>query len=261
MQRNLDPYKREVTDLASGQSASGLNQSFADIIALDILDKSINRYFADRVALVSSFGAESVVLLHLVSQIDKTLPVIFLDTEFHFHETLEYQKSVADRLGLTNLVLVSPDPVEVRRSDPDRDLHKSNPDLCCGLRKTAPLERAVAPYGAWITGRKRHQTPQRAALELFEEGANGKIKINPLAYWSPQLLKRYILEHGLPRHPLVKAGYASIGCQPCTSPVQSGEDARAGRWRSSEKQECGIHIQDGKIVRGSRQAGEARNLI
>lgn len=236
---------------AINRSVSGLNQTFADGIALDILDKSINQYFSGKIALVSSFGAESVVLLHLVSQIDPQLPIIFLDTEFHFQETLDYQKMVAAELGLRNVVSVSPDPNSIVEYDQNGDLHQSNKDQCCALRKTAPLETAVAGYDAWITGRKRHQSSSRADLELFEEDKNLKIKVNPLAYWAPQQLKRYIVDHELPRHPLVKSGYLSVGCQPCTTPVQSGEDPRSGRWRGANKQECGIHIQGGKIVRAT----------
>lgn len=201
-----------------------------------------------KVALVSSFGAESVVLLHLVSLQDRTTPILFIDTEMLFTETLVYQQELTEKLGLSNLRIIR--AADIDRADPDGTLHKTNPDACCNLRKTEPLNHVLAPFEGWITGRKRFQSGNRAALEFFEieEGTN-RIKINPLAHWAPQDVRAYMEENRLPRHPLVARGYPSIGCAPCTSPVKSDEDPRAGRWRDQDKDECGIHFVNGKMVR------------
>lgn len=193
-----------------------------------------------RVAMVSSFGADSVVLLHMLSQIDKSVPVIFIDTLILFHETRTYQQEVAQLLGLENIKVISPDTGQLVTQDVDCLLHQTKPDACCSLRKTAPLERALEGYGCWISGRRRSQGGARSGLELFEREA-GRLKVNPLAAWRKEDMQSYIEKHRLPRHPLVAKGYPSIGCRPCTSPVVAGEDERAGRWRGFAKTECGIH--------------------
>jgi len=205
---------------------------------------------------VSSFGAESVVLLHMVSVVDRTTPVLFLDTEMLFPETLDYQREVAAKLGLTNVQVVQPDREAVFARDPNGLLHQSNPDACCSLRKSQPLAAALAPYEAWVTGRKRYQGGTRVALEFFEADTDGRVKINPLAHWSQADVQEYIANNRLPRHPLVARGYPSIGCAPeqCTTRVAEGEDPRAGRWRGLGKDECGIHFMDGKVVRGPAPA-------
>lgn len=205
------------------------------------------------VALVSSFGSEAIVLLHLVSEIDKATPVIFLETEMLFPETLDYQRDVSAQLGLTDVRVIGPDRGEVLEQDVDGILHQADTDACCDLRKTRPLARALADFDGWITGRKRYQGGQRAQLPLFERDGR-KIKINPLADWSIEDVADYIKQHNLPRHPLVAKGYPSIGCMPCTTRTDGDEDPRAGRWRNSEKTECGIHFKDGKIVRPGQAA-------
>ncbi len=205
------------------------------------------------IALVSSFGAESVVLLHMVAQIDTATPVIFLDTEMLFPETLTYQRQVSEQLGLTDLRVITPDRNAVLVEDVDGILHQADTDACCDLRKTRPLEEALRDFGGWITGRKRFQGGQRAALPLFEKEGR-KIKINPLADWNPQDIAAYMTKHALPRHPLVAQGYPSIGCMPCTTRVSAHEDPRAGRWRDSDKTECGIHFEDGKAIRPGKAA-------
>ena len=194
-----------------------------------------------KVALVSSFGAESVVLLHMVSEIDRSAPVIFLDTEMLFPETLTYQRTVAASLGLTGVRIITPDRNAVLTEDVDGLLHLADTDACCDLRKTRPLAEALKDFDGWITGRKQFQGGKRADLPLFEKDGR-KIKVNPLAKWSPQDVSAYIAEHDLPRHPLVAKGYPSVGCMPCTTRVSDHEDQRAGRWRNSKKTECGIHF-------------------
>lgn len=211
-----------------------------------------------QIALVSSFGAESVVLLHMVAQINPDTPVIFLDTEMLFPETLAYQREVADLLGLTDLRVITPDRNEALTEDVDGLLHQADTDACCALRKTRPLQKALSGFDAWITGRKQFQGGARAELPLFEK-ADGRIKVNPLAHWTAAQLQDYIAEHKLPRHPLVAKGYPSVGCMPCTRQVGEHEDARAGRWSGSEKTECGIHFPtaaDGTVVSARQGAQE-----
>lgn len=193
-----------------------------------------------QVALVSSFGAEAVVLLHMVSEIDRDTPVIFLDTEMLFPETLTYQRDVSETLGLRDVRVIGPDRNDVLIHDVDGLLHQADIDACCDLRKTRPLNEALRDFGGWITGRKRYQGGQRAQLPLFEK-EDRKIKINPLANWTPQDVQDYMDDHNLPRHPLVAQGYPSVGCMPCTTRASTLEDPRAGRWRETVKTECGIH--------------------
>ncbi len=203
-----------------------------------------------KVALVSSFGAESVVLLHMVSQIAPDTPVLFVDTELLFAETLDYQREVAGALGLRDIRVIRPSRDALLARDVDGILHRFDTDACCALRKTEPLEKALQGFGGWITGRKRVQGGQRAQLPLYEKDAqSARIKINPLAHWSHADLSRYMGAHDLPRHPLVARGFKSLGCAPCTTKVDVDEDPRAGRWRGMEKTECGIHFEGGKAVR------------
>ena len=213
-----------------------------------ILRNALNDKEMGKLALVSSFGAESVVLLHMAAQIDRHIPVIFLDTEMLFAETLEYQRRVAFNLGLTDLRVITPNRNDVLREDVDGLLHQADPNACCDLRKARPLAQALDGFDGWITGRKRYQNGARATLPFYQIDGS-KMKINPLANWGSDDLRGYIEKHDLPRHPLVAQGYPSIGCRPCTTRVGAGEDPRAGRWRGSEKTECGIHFENGKIVR------------
>jgi phosphoadenosine phosphosulfate reductase len=222
-------------------AASRFEERFVALDARALLRLSIQDLYAGRIALVSSFGADSAVLLHMVSTIDKATPVIFVDTGHLFQETQDYRDELVNLLGLTNVQAVSPTAEDLATYDPESFLWSSDPDQCCEIRKVMPLGRAVAGYDAWITGRKRFQSDTRASLPLFEtEGA--RIKINPLASWNATRLLDYLDAHDLPRHRLVAKNYLSIGCIPCTSPVKPGEDARAGRWRGRSKTECGIHL-------------------
>lgn len=226
--------------------AAALNARLKHHGATDVLRAAFEA--VPDLALVSSFGAESVALLHLTAMVRRDAPVLFIDTEMLFPETLAYQQDVAERLRLENLRIVRAE--NLRTADPGNRLHLSDTDACCDLRKTRPLQQALAPYSGWITGRKRYQSGQRARLEFFEvEEATGRIKVNPLARWSPEDVREYMDENRLPRHPLVARGYPSIGCAPCTSKVAEGEDPRSGRWRGQDKDECGIHFVDGKMVR------------
>ncbi len=236
-----DPLKDKVTRL---------NAQFKHHSATAVLEGALNNDDVGKLALVSSFGAESVVLLHIAAMVDRNVNVLFVDTEMLFTETLEYQLEVAERLNLTNLQVIKASQAALDAEDPDGTLHQRDTDACCSLRKTRPLQKALRGFDGWISGRKRFQAGTRAALEFFEvEDLTGRIKVNPLAHWAPADVLAYMEENRLPRHPLVAKGYPSIGCAPCTSPVKPGEDPRSGRWRGQDKTECGIHFENGKMVR------------
>ena len=196
--------------------------------------------FPGRVALASSFGAESAVLLHMLSRVDPATPVLFLDTGQLFGQTLDYRKALAERLGLRDVRDLRPAYADLATRDPSADLYKTDTDACCTIRKVAPLDLAMKGFDAWITGRKRFQGVSRLRLPVVER-AEGKVKFNPLAGWDRAQIEAYAERHRLPPHPLVAVGYGSIGCWPCTKPTGEGRDARAGRWAGSEKSECGIH--------------------
>lgn len=207
----------------------------------DILRDVIENEFPGQVALSSSFGADAASLLHLVSEIDKTTPIIFLDTDRHFFQTLQYRDELVQKLGLTNLVNLRPALEDVRALDPKNTLFQSDPDACCDFRKTKPLAAVTKDYAAWISGRKRYQAATRAQMDIVEFDGRS-FKINPLAAWSADDVTDYIAAHDLPPHPLVEQGYPSIGCFTCTKPVEVGQDARSGRWAGQDKTECGIHM-------------------
>jgi phosphoadenosine phosphosulfate reductase len=241
---DLPPGGGSVRGSGLAHRVEALNLRLRHHGATDVLRAAIDA--VPDLALVSSFGAESVALLHLTSMVDRDVPVLFIDTEMLFPETLVYQQEVAERLGLRNLHIIRAQ--DIAAHDPQGMLHRQDADACCALRKTRPLAAALALHGGWITGRKRFQAKSRAELEFFELEGN-LVKVNPLARWQPADVADYITENRLPRHPLVAKGYPSIGCAPCTSPVAPGEDPRAGRWRETDKEECGIHFVNGKMVR------------
>ena len=220
--------------------ARRLAMQFSSVGAADILRHAIISEFPGRIALVSSFGAESAALLHLVAEIDPALPIIFLDTQKHFAQTLSYRKKLARDLGLTNIRDILPDAEEVALRDADGDLWKQDADACCTLRKVAPLTGALDGFDAWITGRKQFHGGGRVNLPAFEASGD-HIKVNPLIRWGAHDVDDYVAAHALPPHPLVEQGYPSIGCWPCTHPAAAGDDIRAGRWRGAAKTECGIH--------------------
>jgi phosphoadenosine phosphosulfate reductase len=243
---------------AALRRAGALNARYRHHGAAAMLERALRDADLGRVALVSSFGAESVVLLHLVSVVAPATPVLFIDTRLLFPETLAYQRALADRLDLRDIRVIRAARPALALRDPDGLLHRRDPDACCALRKAEPLEAALAGFDAWITGRKRFQGGSRAALEPFEaEPGTGRIKLNPLAHWGRADIARHVAENRLPRHPLTAQGYRSIGCAPCTEPVAEGEDDRAGRWRGTAKSECGIHFAGGRAIRPNRQEDAA----
>ncbi len=205
-----------------------------------LLELALGEGASGRTAVVSSFGAESAVLLACVAAIDPGVPVLFLQTDRHFPETLAYRDRLAGRLGLRDVRDVTPDPAEAAKRDPTGELWWFDPDGCCDLRKVRPLARALDGFDSWITGRKRHQSDTRRNLPAVEV-ESGRVKLNPLVGWSGSRLSAAIDAWGLPSHPLVAQGYRSIGCANCTRAVGEDEGERDGRWSGFRKTECGIH--------------------
>ena len=225
--------------------AEALNARFAGVPTQEMLATVLTEGLAGKIATVSSFGAESAVLLHLIASVDPSVPVLFLDTGKHFPETLAYRDDIVARLGLTNLINLTPDPELLAKKDESGLRWSYDPDGCCEVRKVLPLARALEGFDASFTGRKGFQSATRAGLARFEldqTDAAGRLKVNPLADWSSDQIQSYFTATGLPAHPLVEQGYPSIGCMPCTSKVAPGEDPRSGRWKGWDKTECGIHV-------------------
>lgn len=189
--------------------------------------------FGDDLVLASSF--QDCVLIDIVYKTVPDVEVAFLDTQYHFAETLWYVEQVRRRYGL-NLRVITPD------ATPD-DLWHNDPDACCRVRKVEPLNRALTGKAAWMSGVRRDESPARARTPLVSfDVARGLVKVNPLATWTEADVAGYVTDHDLPVHPLSERGYTSIGCWPCTRPVAEGEDTRAGRWAGLDKTECGLHL-------------------
>jgi phosphoadenosine phosphosulfate reductase len=222
-------------------------EAYAGLEGRDLLGPLI-RDFRGRLAVVSSFGAESAVLLHMVAETDRATPIIFLDTGKHFWETSYYRAKLVDQLGLTDVRIIEPDLAQLQASDPDGLLHKNNADLCCHIRKTLPLEKALAGFSVVVSGRKRYHGGERKDLTALSVDGN-RLKAEPLAGFSTLDIQLYLATHALPAHPLTGIGYFSIGCEPCTVPGGSPDDPRAGRWAGQTKTECGIHwTRNGKRI-------------
>ena len=219
-----------------------LNGELRQASAQDILRAAISREWPGELTYVSSFGAESVVMLSLIAEVDPSLPVLFIDTGMHFPQTLDYKDEVIARLGLTGVREITPNETERKVLDPKNMLWKTDADACCALRKVRPLEPALEGFGAWITGRKRFHGGARMSLAVFEH-ADGRYKVNPLANWTQADVDAYLEAKDLPRHPLVAQGYPSIGCWPCTQPAADPSDPRSGRWAGQNKSECGLHVE------------------
>lgn len=239
-------YTDPATDSAARPEQAPASQTpdlaeYAGWSTPEVLADLLCRVFPGRIALVSSFGIESAVLLHLVSRIDRAAPVIFLETGRLFSETLHYRDALVDRLGLSDVRSVRPDAGTLASADPAGTPWQSDPDLCCWHRKVEPLDEALAGFPASITGRKRFQGGMRSALPLIEREGD-RVKVNALASWSAKQLNGYMAEHGLPRHLLDAQGHRSLGCAPCKRLAAPGADPRAGRWAGRGKTERGIHL-------------------
>ena len=220
--------------------ADALNARFEGVDTASMLASVFAEKLLGNVAVVSSFGTESAVLLHLIAQADKSIPVIFVDTLKMFPETLEYRETLIREFGFTDSRVVTPLADVLAKKDENGLRWSYDPDGCCEIRKVEPMARAKQGLDTWISGRKAFQSVTRQNMPRFEV-EDGRLKLNPLGDWVKADLEAYFEEHKLPRHPLEAQGYLSIGCEPCTSKVLPGEDPRAGRWRGWDKVECGIH--------------------
>jgi phosphoadenosine phosphosulfate reductase len=221
-------------------TARELDRELNALSPAEVIATALRVVGRDRLAVVSSFGTESAALLKVMADVDPAIPVIFLDTGWLFEETLAHRDALIARLGLRDVRSIKPLEQTLSRDDPDRDLWFSDPDACCRLRKVEPLARALAPFGAWINGRKRFQGGARAAIAVVEDDG-ARLKFNPFANVSREQIAAIYASAKLPPHPLTAMGYLSVGCMPCTSRTSPDEDARAGRWRGRPKTECGIH--------------------
>ncbi|MEM9472570.1 MAG: phosphoadenylyl-sulfate reductase [Pseudomonadota bacterium] len=219
----------------------------------EALVASLHQEFGNRLALVSSFGAESVVLLHMAACVDQAMPVIFLDTGKHFWQTGYYRSKIVDLLGLKDVRIIKPRAADIALRDPGGSLSASDTDACCDIRKVKPLERALAGFDAVLSGRKRYHGGSRDSLGTVSLDHQGRVKGEPLAGYDATGIASYMKDHDLPPHPLVGQGYFSIGCADCTQPGGSGDDPRAGRWAGHDKTECGIHLSaDGRLRRNQQ---------
>lgn len=227
-------------------------ETYAGLEGLALVQAML-RDFPGRAAVVSSFGAESAVLLHMVAKADPSTPIIFLDTGKHFWETLSYRSRLIDQLGLTGVRTISPEMQQVRREDPSNDLYARSPDRCCQIRKVFPLQNAIAEFDVLISGRKRYHGAARATLQ-FLSMVEDRLRVDPLAGFSALDIEAYMKTHGLLPHPLTAIGYLSVGCEPCTHPGGSASDPRAGRWSGLGKTECGIHLTANNTTDETRSA-------
>lgn len=234
------PDRIDTSPRYSEADAIRLNNMFRGRDTVEMLAILLKEHMLGEVAVVSSFGAESAVLLHLIGSVDPHVPVIFLETGKHFPETLAYRDRLIKQIGLTDLRNITPDAEMIAAKDATGLRWSYDPDGCCEIRKVIPLKAILARFDAQFTGRKAFQSKTRERLPRFEV-EQGRLKVNPLADWDKAAIDAYMVMHDLPAHPLVSKGYLSIGCAPCTSVVKAGEDPRSGRWRGWDKVECGIH--------------------
>jgi phosphoadenosine phosphosulfate reductase len=217
-----------------------LSREFETRTPQDIIAWAIDSFWPEA-ALSSSFQTHSMVLLHMATRIRRDLPVYFLDTGYHFWETLTFREQVAHQwmLNVVDLYRDSRWDVFVRQNM--RTLPLEDPNLCCYLHKVLPMQQAMRQTKAWISGIRRDQTPERAKAAVLELQKDGLLKVHPLLNWTRRDVQAYLREHSLPTHPLFEKGYRSVGCAPCTLPVGLDEDERAGRWAGRNKTECGLH--------------------
>jgi phosphoadenosine phosphosulfate reductase len=232
--------QQEVSNALALPPAAALDDVLRHASPAEVIAAALKIVGRERLALVSSFGTESAALLKVMADVDPAIPVVFLDTGWLFQETLDYRDTLTQQLGLTDVRSIKPLEETLSREDPDKELWFSNPDACCRIRKVEPLARALKPFAAWINGRKRFQGGARTDIPVVEQDGT-RLKFNPFANVSREEIEAIYKLGNLPPHPLVASGFLSVGCMPCTSRSEGGEDARAGRWRGRTKTECGIH--------------------
>ena len=217
-----------------------LNDNSKKLSPQDILDNSINNIFKKKMVYVCSFGTESAIILHMISEIDRSLPIILLNTNFLFKETIEYKDYLIGKFKFSNFKEVSPSIEDLKINDSKGTLWKEDPDLCCNIRKVLPLQKELQKYDAWISGRKSYHEGERTNLKFFEY-INKKIVVNPLAKEKQNFVNSYFKIHNIERHPLFESGYQSLGCTHCTVKTSKIDSPRSGRWANKIKTECGIH--------------------
>ncbi|MCM2576898.1 phosphoadenylyl-sulfate reductase [Streptomyces meridianus] len=219
--------------------AEQAGRDLEDASALDILRWSAGT-FGSRFCVTSSM--EDAVVAHLASRVLPGVDVVFLDTGYHFPETIGTRDAVAEAMDVNVITLTPRRTVAEQDAEHGPKLHDRNPDLCCAMRKVQPLEEGLTGYDAWATGLRRDESPTRADTPVIGwDQKRQKVKVSPIAHWTQQDVDAYITEHGVLINPLLSDGYASVGCAPCTRRVLEGEDVRAGRWAGNSKTECGLH--------------------
>lgn len=235
--------------MAAELKVKELCQSYEELDPESVVERAWAQ-FSGKLALTSSFQTQSVPLLHMISRIAPDIPVLFLDTGYHFPETLAFRDRLAREWGLTVRSLRAESASSAHGPEP----YLRDPDLCCRINKVEPIQRAAADYEAILSGIRRDQTSNRASAAVVEE-REGTLRIHPMLSWTETDVWGYLRRHELPLHPLHHQGYESIGCAPCTRPVRIGEDRRAGRWAGNDKTECGLHTrpasESGSIQRRS----------
>ena len=217
-----------------------LSEEFESRAPQEIIDWAVDAFWP-QVALSSSFQTQSVPLLHMVSQAKRDILVYFLDTGYHFWETLTFREKLASEWKLNVLDLYRDARWDVFVRGQVRTLPLEDPNLCCFIHKVQPMQRGIKDMLAWISGIRRDQTAIRAQAKILEMQSDGLLKINPLLNWTKADVKKYMEEHRLPSHPLLEKGYRSVGCPPCTVAIGLNDDERAGRWQGRGKVECGLH--------------------
>jgi phosphoadenosine phosphosulfate reductase len=220
--------------------AGELDRGLRTASPAEVIATALQAVGRERLAVVSSFGTESAALLKVMADVDPAIPVVFLDTGWLFEETLAYRDTLIATLGLRDVRSIKPLEATLSRDDQNRELWFSDPDACCRIRKVEPLARALAPFSAWVNGRKRFQGGLRADIPVVEDDGV-RLKFNPFANASRDEIEAIYRLANLPPHPLAASGYLSVGCMPCSSRTSPDEDARSGRWRGRAKTECGIH--------------------
>ncbi|PIR31838.1 MAG: phosphoadenylyl-sulfate reductase [Alphaproteobacteria bacterium CG11_big_fil_rev_8_21_14_0_20_44_7] len=248
----LDNFINTEIDKKALARVQRMEAFYSGFDAEQLIKTVINQEFKNEVALFSSFGAHSALLIDMVAEVNPKTPILFLDTEKHFAKTYEYVEQITKKLCLKNVHFLKPDPKLVKNTDPNGELWSIQPNRCCWMRKVEPLQRAIKELGikALITGRKRYQTSERNDMGYFQVDADGIFRINPLAFWDKDKIAKEFKFRQLPQHPLVAEGYKSIGCEPCTIPVGENGDERDGRWAHTadlygeQKSECGIHLDE-----------------
>jgi phosphoadenosine phosphosulfate reductase len=222
------------------QLALDAGRELEDASALEILRWAAET-FGRRFCVTSSM--EDAVVAHLASRVMPGVRVVFLDTGYHFPETIGTRDAVAAVMDVEVVTLTPRRSIAEQDAEHGPKLHDRDPDLCCAMRKVAPLEEGLREFDAWATGLRRDESPTRAGTPVVGwDERRGKVKVSPIARWTQQDVDSYVSEHGVLTNPLLSDGYASVGCAPCTRRVLEGEDARAGRWSGTGKSECGIHL-------------------